>query len=219
MAHTPDAHLRSLVEVARAIAARCEALETRIDALAPRLPVVGDGTQAGASRIHAILTDLQSQTLSQLQGITLDDANGSLSSIAGHIDEVVEKMDQMPEDLETAVETKLAEAQEDFAERTAAAIEKVEAAYAETKQRITDALDQTFEHLKDELGEAHNKLADSLEKVKGVVSEADQDVRRIVSALERTRDTVLSACRVAGIGAQAAAPALESATSAFSAVG
>lgn len=219
MADNDELHARVLKLIGQAsqMLAQCETLERRIDAFSTLLPPGNDVASGGTARIQAMLIDFHAQTLADLKGITLQTAP-SLEAIAEHIEEIASRINALPDDIDGAIEAKLADAREEFAERAGAAMEQIETTYAETREKLADASDRTFDQLKEELDEAHDKLAGTVTRVKEAISGAEQDVRRIVTALERTRDTVLSACRAAGVGAQAAAPALQAATSVFSAV-
>lgn len=212
--------LGTLIEQAEAVAARIAGLAARIDALAALPPEPGDGDNthlAATARIYLVLNDLRSQTMAQLQQISLA-AGPALREATGYMSRVNDRIEQLPEDLQSTIETKLAEARDEFSNRADQAIEKIEAVYIETRQTITDAMDTNIEHLKEMLGDAHRQVADALHRTEDVVSTAEHDVKRIVANLEKTRDLVLSACRGAGLGARAAAPALQSAAAAFSAV-
>jgi chromosome segregation ATPase len=217
MANDLTARLQAALNQAEFLVQRCDSLEIRIAELAVA-PVGQDGP--GEDNGNEFSTTLNSFTTGALETLeaTVLDAESPLNRVAAQIGDITDEIAEMPDRLEAAVRTKLLEAQDEYAGRAAEAIERIETAYAETEEKITEALDQTFEQFKEQVGEAHDKVGDALNKVKEAVSDAEGDVRRIVGTLARTRDTILSACRGAGVGAEAAAPAIEAGTAAFTAV-
>lgn len=83
----------------------------------------------------------------------------------------------------------------------------------ETIETVRTAFDDT---------ELSGKVREDVERALGdlrdFVERTRRDVNQLMSTLERTRQTMLSICRTAGIGASSVQPIAEGAISAFEAV-
>jgi predicted nucleic acid-binding Zn-ribbon protein len=215
MANDLAEDLQTAIAKARALAERCDRLRSRIEnqQAAPQGPdLTGDTSvvRETLSRFREALAHLDGDQLGL--GQTLGDVSNKIESVRSQVN-------QLPEQLEVNIISKLMQKQDEFSEASAEAIEALEATYAATRELIISALDEAFDKLKQNLGEANDELENALNRIREAISDADHEVRRIIETLSKVRDTVLSACRAAGIGAEAAAPALEAATAAFGAVG
>lgn len=142
-----------------------------------------------------------------------------LEGVAESVQNLANSLEEMPERLSGAVLEEIDQFGERLESQIQETVENVETMISETEERIRDAIEQTEERLEALVDGAEDAVKTGLDEVNQVFGEAKRDVDKILSSLEQMRKHVLSICRVAGIGASSAEPAVGVAVSAFSAVG
>jgi hypothetical protein len=88
-------------------------------------------------------------------------------------------------------------------------IETVRTAFGDIEQRVKDAIEEAKGHIEELSGKVREDVERALGDLKDAVERTRRDVNELMSTLERTRQTVPSICRTAGIGASSAQPIVE----------